>query len=137
MMTMKHDIRNLNEDESKPAGPAPHPTLSCSQTAKLVSLSGKLFPSLFRNNNTTNSMPDATIIDANITMPFTASQAELAHIEMNSGNTDCDKEKYTSTGIFSTIFANTPDSRNFNSSGNETTSTSLSFTLCSVPVNKC
>ena len=136
MMTMKHDIRNLNEDESKPAGPAPHPTLSCSQTAKLVSVSGKLFPSLFRNNNTTNSMPDATIIDANITMPSTASRAELAHIEMNSGNTDCDKEKYTSTGIFSTIFANTPDSRNFNSSGNETTSTAMPPTTLPTTVQR-
>ena len=136
MMTMNPDIRNLNEDESKPAGPAPHPTLSCSQTAKLVSLSGKLFPSLFRNNNTTNSMPDATIIDANITMPSTASQAELAHIEMYSGNTDCDKEKYTSTGIFSTIFANTPDSRNFNSSGNETTSTAMPPTTLPTTVQR-
>ena len=47
-----------------------------------------------------------TNIDADITMPSMASQAELAHIEMDSGKTDCGKENYTSTGIFSTKFAN-------------------------------
>ena len=46
-------------------------------------------------------MSITTHIDADITMPSMASQAELAHIEMDSGKADCGEENYTGTGIFS------------------------------------
>ena len=133
-MTMRHDIRNLNEDESTSDTTS---TFSCSLTAKLMSLREILFHSLFRNNTTDDPITITTHTDANITMPSTASQAELAHIEMHSGDADCAERNCTSTGIFSKYIANTPDSRNFNSSGNDKTSTAIPSTtlplLCSAP----